>query len=722
LRSSEGPITEDPLDGKGYSVGDLVGGAAVVLAGRSTEFIEIDLAPATTYNYGIYTVAGDGLLSNYRTVDPLVTEASTLSLEPATQATGLTFVDVSFTGIGVNFNTNQENSTGYLVVSRIDVEVDFVPVDGQGYDVDEFVGGNDDQQILGNSSSNSLSHNGLTSGDTYFYKVFSFNGSGISTNYFIDNPLSGNKETLVDNTAPIQGTVAYSQTAEVGEQVEVSVVVTDTESGLDAVNILYLTSDVGNYAQATSSSMQRNGSTYSFILPSMTVKGLEFKIAATNKFGLVSESEVGAIRASVTGQGVSIPYSSFGSDQSNYRIISVPFQLSNSSISAVFGSAFGGVDDSKWRMYRYQNGSTAEVSTSGSLSVGSGYWLIASESATFSTGAGTTIASSTIRPVTITLKPGWNQIGNPYTYDVPWSLIQGVNDISFALRVFNGSWTNGTSLKAFSGGFVNNTTASDIIIEVPTSQSAATIAIADNDNILWRLPIEVVSNGMVNTFGGIGMKSQGSKVTVSDHDYSLPRLEKYLELNHENKLRGFAATMSINDNASSGSWKFTIDNNLNDPTLELRWSPALIDNLQNDVYLWDEQKGIAIDMKSVNQYSFNNGLTNSFHVFYGDPSFILENTQTQIFRLYDPYPNPSDGKLTISFNVPQDTFNEAMLLQIYDSKGVVVNEQTINDFQPGVNLFELNIKSTNLVTSNGIYYLRLVYNGAHYLKKIVIKN
>jgi hypothetical protein len=218
------------------------------------------------------------------------------------------------------------------------------------------------------------------------------------------------------------------------------------------------------------------------------------------------------------------------------------------------------------------------------------------------------------------------------------------------------------------------------------------------------------------------MKSQGSKVTVSDHEYTLPRLEKYLELNHRNKLRGFAATMSVNKNGSSGNWEFTIDNNVNDAILELQWNSSLINDLPHEIFLWDVQTGISIDMKSVNQYRFNNGVINNFHVFYGDPTFILENTQVQDFRLYDPYPNPSEGNLTMSFNVPQGSFNESILLQIYDSKGVIVKEQTINDFEPGINLFELNIKSSNLVTSNGIYYMRVVYKGENYLKKIVIKN
>jgi len=719
LRSSNDDFNQGPVNGFSYNIGDIIGNAEVIYNGREPNFEDVELSSETTYHYAIYAYGGEGLLNNYRISDPLIGSITTLAAEPANQPASINFQDVSFNDLKLLFSGN--GADGYLVIARNDEAVDFVPEDGVTYELDDLVGANTDQVVIGNSGVTNLSHINLTSGDTYHYAIYAFNGSGAITNYNVESPLKGQATTLEDNTLPVLGTVSFDDEVVQGESNDVSITVVDAESGLSAVRIFYTTPDVGDYSSANAKDMSPSGDQYSFTLPDISNKGMEFKIEATNGLGNTITTEAYNVRTIFTGAGLSIPYNAFGTDQSNYRIVSIPLVLDDNTVDNVFGNAFGPYDNTKWRMFRYQNGANSELSGTSSLLPGNGYWLLASQQASLNTGTGTSLEASTEEFYEIILKPGWNQIGNPYAYDVSWNTVQTFNDIAFPLRGYNGNWVDLNTLSTFSGGFVNNTTGGDIEIKIPTGDFATT---ATRDAPIangWELPLNLSSGNHTFTFGGVGMREDASDLADEFDQYSLPRLEKYLELNHSRKLKDYAETMSVVASKNQFEWSFQVNNNLTTSTVNMQWNIDLIVDLPFELYLWDELTQRAIDMKSTNSYRFANSANNSFKIFYGETSFIKEKTKVNQFVFYSMYPNPTKDQVNLEFYVPESAIGQSIEVQIFNVKGQLFKSLTIDSVNEGLNLLNVKLEEGLTELTQGLHFVKVSLGDQSITNKLIIK-
>ena len=54
--------------------------------------------------------------------------------------------------------------------------------------------------------------------------------------------------------------------------------------------------------------------------------------------------------------------------------------------------------------------------------------MITKEEASFNSGGGVVVESNDSNPYTISLSQGWNQIGNPYNFNLLWQDILDAND------------------------------------------------------------------------------------------------------------------------------------------------------------------------------------------------------------------------------------------------------------------------------------------------------
>jgi surface protein len=719
FRSEVETLNQVPTDGEKYIIGETIGNSELVFFGASNSFTESELNSETSYFYHIITVAGDGPFTNYSTGNYFTLATSTLAVEPANQPTSINFQDVSFNNLKVLFSTN--GADGYLVIGRNGEAVDFVPEDGVTYELDDFVGSNTDQVILGNSGVTNISHINLTSGDTYHYAIYAFNGSGTTINYNIESPLRGQTTTLEDNTLPVLGTVTFDDEVVLGESNTVSLTVVDAESGLNAVRIIYTTPDRGDYSSANANDMSASGDQYSFTLPDISNKGMEFKIEATNGLGNTITTEAYNVRTIFTGSGLSIPFNSFGSSQSNYRIVSIPLLLDDNTVGNVFGNAFGPYDNTKWRMFRYQNGANSELSGTSSLIPGNGYWLLASEQASLNTGTGTSVEASSEEFYEIVLKSGWNQIGNPYPYDVSWSTVQTFNDISFPLRGYNGNWVDINTLATFSGGFVNNTSGGDIEIKIPTGDFATSSARELGQSEGWTLPVKLQSGNYFYALGGVGMRQDANNLADKYDQYSLPRLEEYLELNHSRQLADYSESMSIVKTQSQFEWTFNVDNNLSAAIVNMDWDADLIADLPLDLYLWDVDAERAIDMKSENAYSYSNIANKAFKIFYGDASYIKEKTKVNHLVFYSMYPNPTKDKVNLEFYVPESSKNMPIEIQIFNMKGQLFKSLSIDSVNEGLNLLNVPLYKGSTELTHGLHFIKVSQGDQSFINKLIIE-
>ena len=77
LRKDGSPITEVPVDGAVYTVGDYIGAAQVIAVGQGTTFQPRNNVANTAYHFAVFSYNGVGSNTNYLTTSPLTGQVTT---------------------------------------------------------------------------------------------------------------------------------------------------------------------------------------------------------------------------------------------------------------------------------------------------------------------------------------------------------------------------------------------------------------------------------------------------------------------------------------------------------------------------------------------------------------------------------------------------------------------------------------------------------------------
>ncbi len=197
----------DPQNGTTYSAsttlssGQSLGGGNVVFSGSGTSVAVTGLTPGQTYYVKVYAFNGSGGTENYYVTTPGSGGASTQVAPPTSNPTVGAFTSVGATGMTVNWSGG--DGAYAIVVMKDGSAPSGDPVNGTTYSASTTLssgqslgGGN----VVFSGSGTSVAVTGLTAGHTYYVKVYAFNGSGGTENYYVTTPGSGNQITLA--TAP----------------------------------------------------------------------------------------------------------------------------------------------------------------------------------------------------------------------------------------------------------------------------------------------------------------------------------------------------------------------------------------------------------------------------------------------------------------------------------------------------------------------------------------
>jgi hypothetical protein len=123
-------------------------------------------------------------------------------------------------------------------------------------------------------------------------------------------------------------------------------------------------------------------------------------------------------------------------------LVGVPITLTNPSPTAAFAS-LGAPNDTSWRLGRWSASDSAyrdvAAGTLGPIGPGAGYWLVTQRARTVRL-AGQEVARDTFRitldsgPGLPGVRPGWNQLANPFRFPVPVAKLRVTRDtVSYAL-------------------------------------------------------------------------------------------------------------------------------------------------------------------------------------------------------------------------------------------------------------------------------------------------
>lgn len=733
VRAAGTAPTTDPFDGATYTVGASLGNGTVAYVGSGLTFNETGLTQATQYFYKIYSYNGSGSTINYRTTDFLTGNVTTAgSLEPTLNPTNLVFSSITSTAYNYNFTASAgSNVAGYVGIVKTGSAPTFVPTDGIALSANTTNSDGSVVEFVGTGTAWTVT--GATAATTYYYAIYAYNGSAANVNYRQTSPLTGHVTTNDAPTDEIPPVIVNNTQATVapGATVKITVSITDNV-GVESAYVEFYPINTGESGYGYGDLVKGSGTTWEYTIPAQysTEQGLEYNVYAYDLAGNSGGTGWKQVVVSHSGEGLVILSNVSGSTRNDYRIISVPLDLEKKSVNDVFSDDIGPLDKSKYRIFRYANGAVTELSSSSSIEIGKGYWFIASEGRNIDSGAGTTANAGTGKPFTIAITNGWNQIGNPFNANVPWSNVANDSDNDDVtmgpLRVFKGGFQNGTTLEKFSGGFVmvqddgDGTLTIPVIINdrkaAPTPEDFA----RSLDSDTWAVDLSLKSGEFVNTFAGFGMHPKASELNDRYDDFTLPRFMDYLELNHNKKLFGSAFTKDIVPTSARYTWEFHVESNLPEELVELSWDNSFFGNSDRQLVLWDVDQQLAIDMGTHSRYSFRRGQSGTFKVFFGDENFVK--TETQPYRpvFHSASPVPSSGNVTLAFSVPESYSRVNTNISIYNLMGQKVANLVDQPLPGGYQQAVWNIEAGTKPAA-GMYISVLKYGDIILQKRLIIR-
>lgn len=198
VMSTSNVLTNNPVDGQNYSIGDNVGDGTVIAKGSATSFTATGLNPLTTYYFFVFpmnSICTGGPL--YYTATVLNGSASTVAglppcSAPASQPTSLVFGTVGVNSIQGSFTAT--TADGYLVLISTSSSLSNTPVNGNAYNTGDVLG---NATVVQRSSATTFTASGLTTNTTYYVYIFSLNSAGCVNGpaYNTISPLTGSQLT-----------------------------------------------------------------------------------------------------------------------------------------------------------------------------------------------------------------------------------------------------------------------------------------------------------------------------------------------------------------------------------------------------------------------------------------------------------------------------------------------------------------------------------------------
>ena len=200
-----------------------------------------------------------------------------------------------------------------------------------------------------------------------------------------------------------------------------------------------------------------------------------------------------------------------------YKMISVPFELSDTSIESVLIDDFGPYDPSRWRIAQFNGLDYVEFPNfDDSFEPGKAFFLVTSSETQFTIENATSVDTS--QPFGIELAPGWNQVGNPFGFPVSWndvtrdpSIVSNEN-----IAFWNGAqWIQGPD---FSGDILpwegyliyNNSTSTAAIQFQPLPTTNATLSKSVSEPGRIRLTASLDGSNLIDNQNWVGFHPDAS--------------------------------------------------------------------------------------------------------------------------------------------------------------------------------------------------------------------
>ncbi len=441
-------------------------------------------------------------------------------------------------------------------------------------------------------------------------------------------------------------------------------------------------------------------------------------------------------------RGKKVPNLRAGSNVTDYQIVSVPLELEKSGISEVFVDDFGLYDTRRWRLFHFNAANQESEEFQRGLSnilPGEGYWFITRNQAaadTLDTGKGGVVRSNRNNPYAIALSPGWNQIGNPYDFNVRWEDVLKANpalDSTAEFITYEGAYKGSDVMPRFRGGFVN--VESDVRIVIPTTKQKSAnggrvtreFRATFTKGAAWEVNFGLQARETTYDLAGAGMHPNATVGKDPFDRVALPRLPQHLDIRFDHP-ESFARYFSKDmvPTQDSYTWEFTVGSGLPAQQVVLSWLAKLPAASGKQWMLFDVQQNRAIDLTRLSEYRFWLDKSALFRLYYGSPEYIRENMKPEFGSLGQIYPNPFSKSTTVPFALAENGGPYQVRVDVYSVTGVRVATLAEGTFEDGLHEVTWDGRGTDgSRVPSGVYVCQMQVSGKNgqsvYRKKVVVQ-
>jgi photosystem II stability/assembly factor-like uncharacterized protein len=202
----------------------------------------------------------------------------------------------------------------------------------------------------------------------------------------------------------------------------------------------------------------------------VNIRGIEYYLVALDSNGIILTYPSGdfannpaRIRVSVRSLAAPIVL-----QPRQYRMVSIPLEIAQPGFVSVLEDDFGSYDPQRWRIFRWRDSAYAEFQQIPNpfFTPGTAFWLITRAGGTFDVENALSVLSG--QPLPVILRPGWNQIANPFAYPVQWITIQNSTVVRGPIGYDGRQFVPNVSvLQPWEGYFVYNDSSTAVTLVVP---------------------------------------------------------------------------------------------------------------------------------------------------------------------------------------------------------------------------------------------------------------
>jgi hypothetical protein len=649
-----------------------------------------------------------------------------LAVEPIAQPTNLIFSNIGYTKMTLSFTPSAGGADGYLILKKADsIPPSGIPMDGSDYSLGTWLV---DAAVWSKGPSTSLQDSNLDIRMTYSYAIFAYNGSSSGQiNYLSTSPLIGTQTTMFDTEAPSIGTVSVNPyPATYPGHVVVSASITDNHKVV-STSLEYRNGTETSFEHTVGSN--RTGDIFSFTIPEsgVTRQGLFYRIRASDMSGN-TETIIGSVPvilsegtvSTLSPEGGAYPIG-FPSDQ--WRMFSIPLKLDNGSVSSVLAD-FGKSGNSTWKLFD----GNSDVSSTGQFKLGQSFWfkqVLFKAGKQIALGSGSTATAADGR---ITLKPGWNQIANPFTFPVDWVLdTDAANNVNIkgpiaydgnkyiGIGQVSGDDTPFTELKPWDGYWVYNAAATNQTLTIDPSGAlgAGKYVQPQSTDDDWNLQIKAKNGSFEDQYNYVGAALDAA---TGDDQFDLPELPTIgdfvsVAFDHRAEGKTVPYTMDYLPSGKEGyTWNMSVTTNLSGENALLLTPKNVPSNFIIRIMNISHHELVQGD-----EYYFKCEKVDRpvrFKIWVGSEAYVteamtkLENEIPGLFALRANFPNPFNPSTTIKFDVAR---SGQVKLKVYNILGQEIATLVDGYFEAGKN-YSANWNGKDALgrsVASGIYIYRL---------------